>query len=61
MESVANDEFSLSQSPVIRTFASMREIRGYPGFRDNNPISKTNYKCISGDYNLPPRKSAVVS
>jgi hypothetical protein len=31
----------------------MREIRDYPGFRDNNPISKTNYKCIIGDYNLP--------
>jgi hypothetical protein len=28
-------------------------IRDYPGFRDNNPISKTNYKCIIGDYNLP--------
>jgi hypothetical protein len=55
MESVANDEFSLSQSPVIRTFASMREIRDYPGtgFRSNNPISKTNYKCIIADYNLP--------
>lgn len=37
----------------IRTFALMDEIRLLPGFKENNPLNKDNYKCIVGDYWFP--------
>ncbi|OJA79681.1 hypothetical protein [Burkholderia ubonensis] len=35
----------------IRTFSSPEEIRELPNFIENNPINKTNYKRLIGDYN----------
>lgn len=42
-----------SERLEIRTFKSEAEVRELGGFKENNPLSKTNYRELVGDYEFP--------
>lgn len=42
-----------SERLEIRTFKSGAEVRELTGFKESNPLTKTNYKELVGDYEFP--------
>jgi hypothetical protein len=41
-----------SGSPKVRTFSCYSEVREIPGFKDENHLTKENYKELVGDYHF---------